>query len=81
LPPRQLHIGRKEAVMLTIELEQEGHGRWIAEVTALRGVLAHGATKDEARARASALAFRVIADLIEVGESIPEQVRGIFAPA
>jgi predicted RNase H-like HicB family nuclease len=67
--------------MLTIEIEQEDDGRWIAEVTALPGVLAYGATEAEARARAAALACRVIADLIEHGEPVPEAVRGLFAPA
>jgi len=31
--------------MLTIESEQEENGRWIAEVTALPGVMAYGATQ------------------------------------
>jgi hypothetical protein len=30
--------------MLTIEAEREEDGRWIAEVTALPGALAYGAT-------------------------------------
>jgi predicted RNase H-like HicB family nuclease len=65
--------------MLKIELEQEADGRWIAEVTALPGVLAYGATKAEARSRAAALACRVIADRIEHGEPVPDEVRGLFA--
>jgi len=67
--------------MLTIEVEQEDDGRWIAEVTALPGVLAYGTTDAEARSRAAALACRVIADLIEHGEPVPEAARGLFAPA
>ena len=54
--------------MLTIEVEQEADGRWIAEVTALPGAVAYGTTKAEARSRAAALACRVIADLIEHGD-------------
>jgi predicted RNase H-like HicB family nuclease len=72
---------RKEPPMLTIEVEQEADGRWIAEVTALPGVLAYGATEAEARARAATLACRVIADLIEHGEPIPDAAHGLFAPA
>lgn len=45
---------------LLVEVEQDG--RWIAEVSALAGVLAYGATQDEAIKRAEALALRVIAD-------------------
>jgi len=57
--------------MLTIDIEQEEDGRWIAEVTAVPGVLAYGETAAEARSRAAALACRVIADLIEHGEPVP----------
>jgi predicted RNase H-like HicB family nuclease len=56
-------------------------GRWVAEVTALPGVLAYGATKAEARLRAAALGCRVIADRIEHGEPVPAEVRDLFAPA
>lgn len=67
--------------MLTIETEQEDDGRWIAEVTALPGAMAYGATKEEARSRAAALACRVIADRMEHGEPVPEEARALFAPA
>jgi predicted RNase H-like HicB family nuclease len=45
-----------------IEFDRETDGRWIAEITELPGVLAYGATRDEAEAAAKALALRVIAD-------------------
>jgi predicted RNase H-like HicB family nuclease len=48
-----------------IETEEETDGRWIAEITDLPGVMAYGATKEEAVAAVEALAFRVIADRIE----------------
>ena len=67
--------------MLTIEVEREDDGRWIAEVPALPGVLAYGVTDTEARSRAAALACRVIADLIEHGDPVPEAARNLFAPA
>jgi predicted RNase H-like HicB family nuclease len=67
--------------MLKIEVEQEEDGRWIAEVTALAGALAYGATGAEARSRAAALACRMIADLIEHGEPVPEEARDLFALA
>ncbi|MBL1177671.1 type II toxin-antitoxin system HicB family antitoxin [Pantanalinema sp. GBBB05] len=40
----------------TIELEQEEDGRWIAEVLELPGVLAYGASEQEAIANVQALA-------------------------
>ena len=42
-----------------IEFEQEDDGRWIAEIPELPGVMACGATKDEAEAAVEALALRV----------------------
>lgn len=56
---------------LLVEVEQEQDGRWIAEVSALSGVFAYGATRDEAITRAEALALRVIADRLERGEAVP----------
>ena len=50
---------------LLVEVEQEQDGRWIAEVTALPGVLAYGASRDEAIKRAEALALRVTEDCQE----------------
>lgn len=54
---------------LTIECEQEADGRWLAEVPELPGVLAYGATADEAMARAQVLALRVMAERLEHGEA------------
>jgi predicted RNase H-like HicB family nuclease len=62
----------------TVEIERETDGRWIGEVTTLPGVLAYGASRDEAVAKAKALAFRVLADRLEHGEDIPE-IDGVFA--
>jgi predicted RNase H-like HicB family nuclease len=61
--------------MLRVEVDRESDGRWIAEVPALPGVLAYGATEEEARARTEALALRVIADRLEHGEPVPNEVR------
>ena len=63
---------------LSIEVEQEEDGRWLAEVPELSGVLAYGQTRVEAIARAQALALRVIADRLEHGEPVPELDR-VFA--
>jgi predicted RNase H-like HicB family nuclease len=62
----------------TVEIDREDDGRWIGEVTDLPGVLAYGSTRDEAVAKAKALAFRVLADRIEHGEDVPE-IKGVFA--
>jgi predicted RNase H-like HicB family nuclease len=54
---------------LSIELEQETDGRWIAEVPDLPGVMAYGATRKEAMVKVKALALRVLADRLEHGEA------------
>lgn len=50
---------------LTVELDRETDGRWIADVTELPGVLVYAPTRDEALAAAQALALRVLADKLE----------------
>jgi predicted RNase H-like HicB family nuclease len=57
---------------LMIEFEREDDGRWIAEIPALPGVMAYGATRDEARDRVEALALRALADRLDHGEDVPE---------
>jgi predicted RNase H-like HicB family nuclease len=49
----------------TVEVERETDGRWIGEVVDIPGVLAYGESRDEAVARAKALAFRVLAGRAE----------------
>ncbi len=66
---------------LTVDLEQETDGRWIAEVPELLGVLAHGRTAQDAQAKAQALALRVLADRLEHGEAGPDLTTISFAAA
>jgi predicted RNase H-like HicB family nuclease len=56
---------------LTIEVEQEDDGRWLAEVPDLPGVLTYGHTRQEAIERAQALSLGVLADRLEHGEPVP----------
>jgi predicted RNase H-like HicB family nuclease len=66
---------------LAIELEQEDDGRWIAEIDELDGVLVYGATRDEAIRNVKTLALRVIADRLENGDSLPQQVESLIFEA
>lgn len=61
-------------VNLNIESEREADGRWLAEVPQLPGVLAYGATWDEAVARVQVLALRVLAERLEHSESEPGSI-------
>lgn len=53
----------------TLECEREDDGRFLAEVPELPGVLAYGKTADEAKAKAEALALRVLADRLDFQEA------------
>lgn len=63
---------------LRIETELEEDGRILASVPDLPGVMAYGATSDEAIRKVKALALQVLADMIESGEEIPTPL-GPFA--
>ena len=65
----------------TLEYEQEDDGRWLAEVLELPGVLSYGKTREEAIARAQALALRVVADRLEHGEMGPNLATIAFEAA
>ena len=54
--------GDIRAMNLAVETEQESDGRWLAEIPQIPGVMAYGATRQEAIARAEALALRVFAE-------------------
>ena len=62
-----------------IEIEQEEDGRWIAEVLGIPGAMVYGKTEGEAKARAQALALRVVADRLEHGEAGPDLQTITFA--
>lgn len=64
---------------LPIELEQEEDGRWFGVVEELPGVMAYGATRDQAATATRALALRVLADRIEHGEDLPESLADFLA--
>ena len=63
-----------------LECEREDDGRWLAEVVQLPGVLAYGASANEAMAKAQVLALRVLAEQLEHGEAVPSAI-SISLPA
>ena len=58
----------------TLDCEREDDGRWLAEVAELPGVLAYGASANEAMAKAEVFALRVLAERLEHGESKPQDI-------
>ncbi len=63
---------------MKIEIDKEEDGRWIAEIPELPGVMVYGATRNQAIAKAEALALRIMADRLEHEEEIPE-LKEVFA--
>jgi len=70
-----------DVIRLEIEIDREEDGRWIADIPALPGVMAYGATREEAIAKVKPLALRVIADEIEHGDRPADVADVAFALA
>jgi predicted RNase H-like HicB family nuclease len=70
---------RSRDLRFQFEIEREADGRWIAEIPEVPGALAYGASKEEARAKAYALALYAIADEVEKSKKIPDSIS--IAPA
>lgn len=64
---------------LTIELDREADGRWIADVLELPGVMCYGETPAGAISQAERLAIDVIADRIAHGELPPSSLAVSFS--
>ena len=62
---------------LTIELDREVDGRWIAEVPELN-VLLYGASKQDAIERAQLAAREIVLDRIAHGELPPGSANAVF---
>jgi predicted RNase H-like HicB family nuclease len=65
---------KSQDMRFNIETERENDGRWIAEIADIPGVLAYGRTENQAKAKAYALALRVIADRVEKSATVPESI-------
>ena len=63
---------------MKIEIQRESDGRWSAEIPDLPGVMSYGQTREEAVAKAKALALRVLADRLDHGEGPPGPVSVTF---
>lgn len=61
-------VSYSDLMKLSIELDREDDGRWIAEALELPGVMTYGATREDAISNTERLAIAVIADPIKHGE-------------
>ena len=61
---------------IRVELEREEDGRILASVPDLPGVMAYGASEEEAVRTVKSIALQVLADMIESGEEVPRTAEG-----
>ena len=64
---------------IRVEIEREDDGRILASVPDLPGVMAYGASEEDAVRKVKSIALQVLAEMIESGEDIPEPLRLLFA--
>jgi predicted RNase H-like HicB family nuclease len=64
---------------IRVEVEREQDGRILASVPDLPGVMAYGASEEEAVRKVKSIALQVLADMIESGEEVPAPLRVLFA--
>ena len=56
-----------------------GRLRILASVPDLPGVMAYGASEEEAVRKVKSIALQVLADMIDSGEEVPEPLKVLFA--
>ncbi len=79
LPRSATMITMIEIQPIRVELEREEDGRMLASVPDLPGVMAYGATEEEAVRKVKSIALQVLADMIESGEDVPAPLKVLFA--
>lgn len=65
---------------LSIELDREEDGRWIAEISELN-LLLYGSSREDAIGRIEAAALEIIADRVERGTLPAEAAHPVFGVA
>jgi predicted RNase H-like HicB family nuclease len=56
---------------IRVEVEREDDGRILASLPDLPGVMAYGASEEEAVQKVKSIALQVFADMIESGDEVP----------
>ena len=64
---------------IPIVVGREEDGRWWADIESMPGVMAYGATEEEAVRKVKSIALQVLADMIESGEDVPAPLKVLFA--
>ena len=74
----RIGLAYNEGVRVSIELDREDDGRWIAEALELPGVMTYWETREEAISNTERLAIEVIADRIKHDELPPSALSVSF---
>jgi predicted RNase H-like HicB family nuclease len=74
-----MKLAMVEIEPIRVEIEREDDGRFLASVPDLPGVMAYGASEDEAIRKVKSIALQVLADMVEEGEQVPEPLKALFA--
>jgi predicted RNase H-like HicB family nuclease len=74
-----MKLSMVEIEPIRVEIEREDDGRFLASVPDLPGVMAYGASEDEAIRKVKSSALQVLADMVECGEQVPEPLKSLFA--
>jgi predicted RNase H-like HicB family nuclease len=64
-------------VTLTVSVDREEDGRWIAAVESIHGCHVYGKTRQEALTKVEALGLRAIAEKLEDGEVTAEDATNV----
>jgi predicted RNase H-like HicB family nuclease len=72
-------VAMAEIQPIRVEIDREDDGRILASVPDLPGVMAYGATEEEAVRTVNSIALQVLADMIASGENVPEALKVLFA--
>jgi predicted RNase H-like HicB family nuclease len=72
---------RRRDLRFQFEIEREDDGRWVAEIPEVPGAMAYGASEEEAKAKAYALALYAVADDVERSNEIPDSISILRVPA
>ena len=75
------HGTRSRQLQFQFEIDRETDGRWIAQIPEIPGAMAYGATVEEAKAKAYALALYSVADDVEKSRDIPDTISILRASA
>ena len=78
MPRVRTGLAYNDGVNLSIEVDREDDGRWIAEALELPGVMTYGEKREEAISNTERLAIAVVPDRMKHGDLAPSPLNISF---